>query len=155
MSWSLSCLSPEQRQAQTNFWKASLQLELKQDLKDRHSPSPRLQEARSMASLCYLIAINIIINLIPPPPYYRSKYSHYETAMCNYIENALSHLAASLMASGTMLSQQLRHLPHASGAAPTVMVSIVATAMKAPSTIIRSEIIEKRKLHIQAEEVSG
>jgi hypothetical protein len=59
------------------------------------------------------------------------------------------------MASGTIDNQQLRHFPQASGAAPTVIVSIVAIEMKAPSTIIRSETMPKRKLHIQALPVSG
>ncbi len=59
------------------------------------------------------------------------------------------------MASGTMLSQQLRHLPPESGAAPTVIVSIVTIAMKAPSTTMRSDIIANRKLHIHAEVVAG
>ncbi len=59
------------------------------------------------------------------------------------------------MASGTIDSQQLRHFPQASGAAPTVIVNIVAIEMKAPSTIIRSETMPKRKLHIQALPVSG
>jgi len=46
-------------------------------------------------------------------------------------------------------------LPPESGAAPTVIVSIVTIAMKAPSTTMRSDIIANRKLHIHAEVVAG
>ena len=47
-------------------------------------------------------------------------------------------------------SQQFLHLPHASGAAPTISVMIVWTISAIPSTNTKSPIIANKKDHPQA-----
>ena len=59
------------------------------------------------------------------------------------------------MASGTMPRMQLRNLPQASGAAPTVIVTRVAAIMKSPSATTRSPRKANRVVHAQAITKSG